>query len=136
MLPVAWRFFLGFEQHGGPNSLPIQLEAKVSDYIGLVMKLILAFGLCFRKPVPVLTLVTWSGSSHPKAYARTAALRHRGRFFAARACPPPDPFSMMSLALPIVILYEISIWSARWVEKKRAQRDKEIDDELKGSGPT
>ena len=130
MLPVAWRFFLGFQQTGGPETMAIELDAKVSDYISLVMKLIFAFGLCFQLPV-LLTLlarvgiVSSDGLRKKRRYAVVAV------FAMAAIVTPPDPFSMMSLALPIVVLYEISIWSAKFVEKKRAEQDAATEAELK-----
>jgi len=130
MLPVAWRFFLGFQQSGGPETMAIQLEAKVSDYISLVMKLIFAFGLCFQLPV-LLTLLARVGIVNSEGLRKKRRYAVVGVFAVAAIVTPPDPFSMMSLALPIVVLYEISIWSAKLVEKKRAEREEALDAELK-----
>lgn len=118
MLPFAWKFFLSFETPGGPGVLPVELEARVSEYVGLIMKLIFAFGFCFELPV-LLTLlakvgiVTSQGLKNKRRYAIV------GVFIVAAIVTPPDPFSQVSLALPIILLYEISIWLARLVEKKR-----------------
>ena len=118
VLPVAWEFFLGFESVGGPNTLPIQLEAKVNEYLSLVMQLIFAFGLCFELPV-VLTLlgrvgiITSKGMAQKRKYAIVLA------FIAAAILTPPDPISQIGLALPTILLYELSILSVWLIEKKR-----------------
>jgi sec-independent protein translocase protein TatC len=120
LMPVAWQFFLSFETVGGAGVLPIQLEAKVNEYLSLVMKLIFAFGLSFELPL-VLTLlaragmVTADGLADKRKYSIVMA------FVAAAILTPPDPLSQISLAVPIILLYEISILSVRYIERKRAK---------------
>lgn len=124
VLPVAIKFFMGFEQvstNGGPQ---IQLEAKVSEYLSLVMQLIFAFGLCFELPI-VLTLLSKVGitsSAGLKAKRRYAIVI---AFFVAAILTPPDPLSQIGLAIPIIILYEIGIITSRMVEKKREESNDE-----------
>ena len=120
MLPYAIRFFLGFESPGGHGTLPIELQAKVGEYLSFVMTLIFGFGLCFQLPV-LLTLLGRVGliSSAQLAGARRYAIV--GVFAVAAILTPPDAFSMLSLALPLVALYEISILCVRRIEKKRAE---------------
>ena len=126
IFPLAWKFFIGFESIGGVGTLPIQLEAKVDQYLSLVMRLIFAFGLCFELPV-VMTLlgrvgmVTSEGMKANRKYAIVFA------FVAAAILTPPDVISQIGLAIPTIALYEISILCVRLVERKRATADADAD---------
>jgi len=128
IFPLAWKFFLSFETMGGPGSLPIELEAKVNEYLSLVMKLIFAFGLCFQLPV-LMTLLARVGLATSKGMAAKRKYAIVGVFFVAAIFTPPDPLSQISLALPIILLYEISILMAKLVEKKKAEREAEDEGE-------
>ena len=118
VLPVAWQFFASFEQAAGAGVLAIELEPKVDQYLSLVMRLIFAFGISFELPV-LLTLLARAG------IATSAGMRRKRRhavvvaFVAAAILTPPDPLSQLGLAIPIILLYEISIWCARLIERKR-----------------
>ena len=129
MMPFAWRFFLSYQTPGGPDSLPVQLEARVSEYITLVMKLIFAFGLSFELPV-LLTLLIRANIISAASLVSKRRYAIVGVFIFAAVVTPPDPVSQVSLAIPLLLLYESSIWAGRWVEKQRAKREKEAEAEL------
>jgi sec-independent protein translocase protein TatC len=124
IFPLAWRFFLGFESTGDAGGLPIQLEAKVDQYLSLVMQLIFAFGICFEIPVVLVLMgrigiVSADGLADKRRYAIVAV------FIAAAILTPPDVISQIGLALPAIALYEISIILVRAIEKKREEEDGE-----------
>jgi sec-independent protein translocase protein TatC len=118
VMPLAMKFFLSMQQTGG-GPVQIVLTARVSEYLSLIMTLILGFGICFQLPV-LLTLLARAGfvtSEGLKRYRRHAIL---AVFVVAAVLTPPDPISQISLAIPTVLLYEGSILAVRMVEKKRA----------------
>ncbi len=126
--PLALRFFLSFETPGGDGTLPIELEARVSEYFSLMMKLIFAFGLCFQLPV-LMTLLARVGLATSKGMAAKRKYAILGVFVVAAIFTPPDPFSQLMLAVPIWLLYEISIYMAKLVEKKRPKDEYDDDDD-------
>lgn len=133
VVPVAWRFFIGFEQPSGDEHLAIQLEPKVNEYLSLVMRLIFAFGVSFELPV-ALTLMVRVGIidvAWLKAKRRYAIVV---AFIAAAILTPPDPLSQLGLAIPIIMLYEISILCARMIERQKAEREAQLNREAGAAG--
>jgi sec-independent protein translocase protein TatC len=117
VMPLAIKFFLSFESTGIATNLPIQLEAKVNEYLSLVMKLIFAFGLSFQLPV-VLSLLARIGLIDSKFLKERRKYVVVLIFTVAAVLTPPDPITQIGLAIPLLILYELSIFSVKIIEKK------------------
>ena len=115
--PLAWNFFLSY-QNINTSGVPIRLEAKMGEYLSLMMRFIFAFGLAFQLPVVLgllvkVNLITYVSLINFRKYAIVIS------FLVAAFLTPPDPFSQISLALPIILLYEISIFIAKIIQKRK-----------------
>ena len=118
VMPWAYEFLLAFELEGGPGTLPIVSEPKVNEYLSLSINLIFAFGICFELPV-VLTLLGRIGIISSKGMAEKRKYAILISFVVAAIITPPDVISQIMLASVLIILYEISIFSVRLIEKGR-----------------
>ena len=128
VIPLAWGFFLSFEMQGAEGALAIEVEPRISEYLSLVMRLMFAFGVSFELPVLLLLMVkaglmTAEGLAEKRKYAILLA------FIAAAILTPPDVISQVLLAVPVILLYEISIIGARMIQKKRETADDTADDD-------
>ena len=118
VMPLAIKFFLSFETTAQVSSLPIQLEAKVNEYLSLIMRLIFAFGISFQLPV-LLSLLARVG------FVDSKFLKSRRKyvvviiFAVAALLTPPDPITQIGLGIPLLILYELSILSVKIIERKQ-----------------
>jgi sec-independent protein translocase protein TatC len=123
-MPLAMKFFLSMQQVGGEGRPSIELIARTSEYLSLIMTLIFAFGICFQTPV-ILTLLARAGfiDSHWLVQKRRYAIVVV--FAVAAVLTPPDVISQIALALPTLVLYEASIFVVKMIEKRRARAAEE-----------
>ncbi len=130
--PMVMWFFLAMQQTGPDSEVQISLLPKVSEYLSLIMTLIFSFGLVFQLPVVTtlmarVGLLTSEGLKEKRKWAIVIA------FVVAAVLTPPDPVSQIGLALPTILLYEVSIWAARMVERKREQERQSAEKEASKS---
>ncbi|WP_053332644.1 twin-arginine translocase subunit TatC [Candidatus Jidaibacter acanthamoebae] len=116
VIPMAWKFFLSFENLNSTEYLPVMLEAKISDYLDLTLEMIIGFGIAFQLPVIALLLakakvLKGSWLADKRKYAVVAI------FIVAAILTPPDVISQVLLAIPLLLLYEISIVICKVIEK-------------------
>ncbi|KQZ12445.1 preprotein translocase subunit TatC [Mesorhizobium sp. Root552] len=130
--PMVMWFFLAMQQTGGADQVQISLLPKVSEYLSLIMTLIFSFGLVFQLPV-VTSLMARVGLLTSKALAEKRKWAIVIAFVVAAVLTPPDPLSQIGLALPTIILYEISIITARMIERTRAKAEAEREEEAANS---
>ena len=114
VLPMALHFFAGMQTEH------IEMMTSASEYLGFAMTLILAFGVCFQLPV-VLTLLAQIDLINVKMLNHGRRYAVVGILIFAAFITPPDPISQIGLAVPMYLLYEISIISVRLVERRRAR---------------
>lgn len=131
VMPVAWQFFIDQGVEAGEGRMAIEAVPRVGEYLSLVMRLIFAFGISFELPV-VISLMAKAGMVSSKGLKEKRRYAVVLAFVAAAVLTPPDPLSQIGLALPIIVLYEISIICTRLIEKKRgnsSESDDDIDDD-------
>jgi len=125
VMPLAMKFFISLEQTGSGQA-SIQMVTRVSEYLSLTMTLLLAFGLCFQLPVVLVLLATADliSSDNLKSWRKYAIV---GILTLAAFLTPPEPMTQLGLAVPVFLLYELSIFAVRFVERSRKPLESDTD---------
>lgn len=114
VLPISLRFFAGFQREA------LQQNLVIGAFFGFVVKLLLGFGLVFETPIVMLVLGTMGVvTSRMLRAARRFAIALA--FVVGAVLTPPDIFSQVLMAGPLLLLYEVSIWLVRWAERRRVR---------------
>ena len=122
VMPLAWSFFLGFQTDSAQTVLAIEVEQKISEYLSLIMTFFFAFGLCFQLPV-FLTLLGRAGMIGTKGLISKRKYAFIASFILAAFLTPADPLSMFVLAIPLYLLYELSIILVKYVQPKVSEEN-------------
>ena len=118
VFPMAWKFFLSFQFLPGMGSLPIEAQPRVEDYLSLVITMIFAFGICFQLPV-LMSLLARMGVINSRMLIRQWRYAVLAVFVASAILAPPDVISMIGLAVPLLLLYGVSVLLVRWIERPK-----------------
>lgn len=124
MLPFVLWFSLSQQIVG--DGVKVVLQTRVSEYLTLVTTLLLAFGLSFQLPV-VLSLAGLAGLINSDMLRTGRRYAIVAVFVLAAIVTPPDPISQITLAVPLCLLYEVSIWCVWLIERRRKREDDEAE---------
>ncbi|TRW14730.1 twin-arginine translocase subunit TatC [Glacieibacterium frigidum] len=125
VMPTAFRFFLSFQSGGGTSGVSQEALPAMGDYLALVMQFIIAFGVAFLLPV-LLMLLERAGILTRAQLIAGRRYAIVGAFVIAAVLTPPDLWSQFALAIPLILLYEISIIAIWFTERKRAREAVQI----------
>ena len=118
IIPIAWDFFIAFDTSGLEKSFTLELEPKINEYISLTLKLAFAFGIAFQLPTAIF-LLTILGLTSPTDLQKKRRFVIVIIFLLSAIITPPDVISQIGLAIPVICLYEFSIFISKFFEKRK-----------------